>query len=54
MTRTARPGPGPSGTAGLLADLGVGEGELRALRPGDALGEIAEVLGASEVLEAVR
>ncbi|KLI96753.1 tRNA adenosine deaminase-associated protein [Streptomyces albidoflavus] len=47
-------GAGPLGDGGLLADLGVGEGELRALRPGDALGEIAEVLGAAEVLEAVR
>ncbi|MCG5118047.1 hypothetical protein MA546_04510 [Streptomyces sp. T7(2022)] len=47
-------GAGPLGDGGLLADLGIGEKELRALRPGDALGEIAEVLGASEVLEAVR
>ncbi|MET7270820.1 hypothetical protein ABZS59_06370 [Streptomyces flaveolus] len=44
---------GPVGDAGLLDDLGVSEKELRALS-GDAVGEIAEVLGASEMLEAVR
>ncbi|MEU0846364.1 hypothetical protein ABZ387_00090 [Streptomyces flaveolus] len=44
---------GPVGDAGLLDDLGVSEKELRALS-GDAVGEIAEALGASEMLEAVR
>ncbi|MFD4985961.1 hypothetical protein [Streptomyces sp. NPDC058374] len=47
-------GAGPLGDGALLADLGVGERELHALRPGDALSEIADVLGAAEVLEAVR
>jgi putative tRNA adenosine deaminase-associated protein len=44
---------GPVGDAGILDDLGVGEKELRALS-GDAVTEIAEALGASEVLETVR
>ncbi|MGY3202717.1 tRNA adenosine deaminase-associated protein [Streptomyces sp. TE5632] len=44
---------GPVGDARVLDDLGVSEKELRSLS-GDALGEIAEVLGASEVLETVR
>ncbi|MET9506052.1 hypothetical protein ACFYO5_27330 [Streptomyces sp. NPDC006259] len=44
---------GPVGDAGILDDLGVGEKELRALSS-DALTEIAESLGASEVLETVR
>lgn len=38
----------------ILADLGVSEKELLALDPNDALSEIAEVLGAAEVLETVR
>ncbi|WP_030420156.1 hypothetical protein VM636_15875 [Streptomyces sp. SCSIO 75703] len=44
---------GPVGDAGILDDLGVSEKELRSMS-GDAVGEIAEVLGASEVLETVR
>ncbi|MFG3092262.1 hypothetical protein ACGGAI_32090 [Streptomyces antibioticus] len=44
---------GPVGDPRILDDLGFGEKELRALSS-DALGEIAEALGASEVLEAVR
>ncbi len=38
----------------ILDDLGVGDKELRALDPNEALAEIAEALGASEVLETVR
>ncbi|MGW1027760.1 tRNA adenosine deaminase-associated protein [Streptomyces sp. NPDC002577] len=45
---------GPIGDTGILADLGVDEKELLALDGGDALSEIADVLGASEVLETVR
>ncbi|OAH15008.1 tRNA adenosine deaminase-associated protein [Streptomyces jeddahensis] len=45
---------GPIGDTEILADLGVDEKELLALDGGDALNEIAEVLGASEVLETVR
>ncbi|MEU3662702.1 hypothetical protein AB0E77_23665 [Streptomyces sp. NPDC032940] len=44
---------GPVGDAQVLDDLGVSEKELRSLS-GDAVGEIAEALGVSEVLEAVR
>ncbi|UZJ30330.1 hypothetical protein [Streptomyces endophytica] len=44
---------GPLGDAGLLDDLGVGEKELLAL-DGDALSEIADALGCTDVLEAVR
>jgi putative tRNA adenosine deaminase-associated protein len=44
---------GPVGDAAILDDLGVGEKELKALSE-DALTEIAEALGASEVLETVR
>nr|WP_202554914.1 hypothetical protein [Streptomyces sp. SID4950] len=44
---------GPVGDVSILADLGVGEKELSALDD-DALGDIAEALGASEVLETVR
>ncbi|MFF0105986.1 tRNA adenosine deaminase-associated protein [Streptomyces hirsutus] len=44
---------GPVGDALVLDDLGVSEKDLRSLS-GDALGEIAEVLGAAEVLETVR
>ncbi|MFF1274919.1 hypothetical protein ACFVZC_16095 [Streptomyces marokkonensis] len=44
---------GPVGDAQVLEDLGVSEKELRAMT-GDAVNEIAEVLGASEVLETVR
>ncbi|MET9777471.1 hypothetical protein ABZ023_24970 [Streptomyces sp. NPDC006367] len=44
---------GPVGDAGVLDDLGLSEKELRAMS-GDAVGEIAEALGALDVLEAVR
>ncbi|MFI2078360.1 MULTISPECIES: tRNA adenosine deaminase-associated protein [Streptomyces] len=44
---------GPLGDDALLDDLGVGAKELRAL-DGDALSTIADALGCTEVLEAVR
>ncbi|MFJ1731548.1 hypothetical protein [Streptomyces sp. NPDC088254] len=44
---------GPVGDPGILDDLGVGVKELKSLSS-DALTEIAEALGASEVLETVR
>ncbi|WP_340385281.1 hypothetical protein U5640_23880 [Streptomyces sp. SS7] len=44
---------GPVGDAGILDDLGVSEKELKSLSE-DALNEIADALGASEVLETVR
>ncbi|MGW2636561.1 tRNA adenosine deaminase-associated protein [Streptomyces sp. NPDC001348] len=44
----------PVGDSEILDDLGIGEKELRALDADDALGTIAEALGASEVLETVR
>ncbi|MFF2193690.1 hypothetical protein [Streptomyces sp. NPDC058157] len=44
---------GPLGDPRLLDDLGVGHKELMSL-DGDALAEIADALGATEVLEAVR
>ncbi|WP_299530302.1 hypothetical protein [uncultured Streptomyces sp.] len=44
---------GPIGDAGLLADLGLSSQALLTLRT-DALAEIAEALGAAEVLESVR
>jgi putative tRNA adenosine deaminase-associated protein len=44
----------PVGDSEILDDLGVGEKELKALDADDALGAIAEALGASEVLETVR
>jgi putative tRNA adenosine deaminase-associated protein len=44
---------GPLGDTGLLADLGLPEAELLMLRT-DALVEIADALGAAEVMEAVR
>ncbi|MEU5631467.1 hypothetical protein ACIA8I_06095 [Streptomyces rishiriensis] len=44
---------GPVGDPGILDDLGVGEKQLRSLSE-DAVNEIAEALGASEVLETVR
>ncbi|AWW38738.1 hypothetical protein [Streptomyces cadmiisoli] len=44
---------GPVGDTAILDDLGVGEKELLSLSD-DALGEIAEALGASDVLETVR
>ncbi|MFB6812826.1 MULTISPECIES: hypothetical protein [unclassified Streptomyces] len=50
----AEPVPaGPLGDPRLLDDLGVGHKQLMTL-DGDALSEIAESLGATEVLEAVR
>ncbi|MGH4035520.1 hypothetical protein ACQB60_42190 [Actinomycetota bacterium Odt1-20B] len=45
---------GPLGDTEILADLGVSEKNLLSLESGDALSEIAEVLGAAEVLETVR
>ncbi|MEU1331013.1 hypothetical protein [Streptomyces sp. NPDC005865] len=45
---------GPLGDTGILADLGVPEKDLLGLEAGDALNEIAEILGAAEVLETVR
>lgn len=44
---------GPLGDTGVLADLGLPEAELLMLRT-DALAEIADALGAAEVLETVR
>ncbi|MEU1181737.1 hypothetical protein ABZ464_29665 [Streptomyces sp. NPDC005820] len=44
---------GPVGDAAILDDLGVSEKELKSLSE-DALSEIADALGASEVLETVR
>ncbi|MFI9823420.1 hypothetical protein ACIHFC_23590 [Streptomyces sp. NPDC052013] len=44
---------GPVGDAQVLEDLGVSEKELRSMTQ-DAVNEIAEALGASEVLETVR
>ncbi|MFJ1547356.1 hypothetical protein [Streptomyces sp. NPDC088246] len=44
---------GPLGDTGILADLGLPEAELLMLRT-DALVEIADALGAAEVLETVR
>ncbi|WP_372411879.1 hypothetical protein [Streptomyces luteireticuli] len=44
---------GPLGDSRLLDDVGVGEKQLLAL-DGDALGGIADALGCTEVLEAVR
>ncbi|WP_327671037.1 MULTISPECIES: hypothetical protein [unclassified Streptomyces] len=46
--------PGPLGDSGVLADLGVAEKDLLTLDGTDALGEIADALGALEVLETVR
>jgi len=44
---------GPIGDTGVLSDLGLPEAELLMLRT-DALAEIADALGAAEVLETVR
>lgn len=44
---------GPLGDTGVLSDLGLADAELLMLRT-DALAEIAEALGAAEVLETVR
>ena len=46
--------PGPLGDAGLLADLGMEDKALLSLAPQDALSEIADALGCTDVLEAVR
>lgn len=46
--------PGPLGDAELLSDLGMEEKALLTLTAEDALGEIADVLGCTDVLEAVR
>ncbi|MEV3852964.1 hypothetical protein AB0J38_01375 [Streptomyces sp. NPDC050095] len=45
---------GPIGDTRILADLGVSEKELLALDGTEALSEIADALGAAEVLETVR
>ncbi|MEV0255248.1 hypothetical protein AB0H82_13450 [Streptomyces sp. NPDC050732] len=45
---------GPLGDTEILADLGVPEKDLLGLEAGDALNDIADVLGAAEVLETVR
>ncbi|GAA2383310.1 hypothetical protein GCM10010420_01720 [Streptomyces glaucosporus] len=45
---------GPVGDAGLLADFGLDEKALLSLTPEDALSEIAEALGCTDMLEAVR
>ncbi|MFH9420105.1 hypothetical protein [Streptomyces sp. NPDC017529] len=50
---TPAPPPGPLGDPRLLDDLGIGEKELLALDT-DALSEIADALGCTDVLEAVR
>ncbi|MFC5719957.1 hypothetical protein ACFP1Z_07195 [Streptomyces gamaensis] len=51
---SAEPVPaGPLGDGQILADLGMGERELHVLSE-DALSEIADMLGCTEVLEAVR
>ncbi|MFI2202108.1 hypothetical protein ACH47Z_15315 [Streptomyces sp. NPDC020192] len=44
----------PVGDSEILDDLGISDKELRALSAEDALGSIAEALGAAEVLETVR
>ncbi|MEU8975552.1 hypothetical protein AB0D11_41165 [Streptomyces monashensis] len=44
----------PVGDSRILDDLGIGEKALRILDAEDALGSIAEALGAAEVLETVR
>ncbi|MEU1467274.1 hypothetical protein ABZ434_03470 [Streptomyces sp. NPDC005761] len=44
---------GPLGDTGVLSDLGLPEAELLMLRT-DAMAEIADALGAAEVLETVR
>ncbi|MEV7387557.1 MULTISPECIES: hypothetical protein [unclassified Streptomyces] len=52
-TDTSAVPAGPVGDTGILEDLGVSAKELLALSD-DALSEIAEALGAAEVLETVR
>jgi putative tRNA adenosine deaminase-associated protein len=45
---------GPLGDASVLADLGMENKTLLSLAPQDALSEIADALGCTDVLEAVR
>lgn len=45
---------GPLGDSALLADLGMENKALLSLTPEDALSEIADALGCTDVLEAVR
>ena len=45
---------GPLGDTGILADLGMSDKALRSLTPEDALSEVADALGCTDVLEAVR
>ncbi|WP_431980586.1 hypothetical protein [Streptomyces qinglanensis] len=45
---------GPLGDADLLTDLGMEEKVLLTLSPEDALSEVADALGCTDVLEAVR
>ncbi|MDT0342008.1 tRNA adenosine deaminase-associated protein [Streptomyces litchfieldiae] len=45
---------GPVGDADILTDLGIDADTVLKLTPDDALSEIADALGCSEVLEAVR
>lgn len=45
---------GPIGDASILNDLGLENKELLSLTPEDALSEIADALGCTDVLEAVR
>ncbi|EPH43812.1 hypothetical protein ABT390_11030 [Streptomyces aurantiacus] len=45
---------GPLGDTEILSDLGVPEKDLLGLESGEALNEIADILGAAEVLETVR
>ncbi|MGI5353423.1 hypothetical protein ACQEU8_35375 [Streptomyces sp. CA-250714] len=45
---------GPLGDADLLSDLGMDEKVLLSLSPEDALTEVADALGCTDVLEAVR
>ncbi|GAA2063890.1 hypothetical protein GCM10009801_08130 [Streptomyces albiaxialis] len=45
---------GPLGDASLLTDLGLEDKALLSLTPEDALSEIADALGCTDVLEAVR
>ncbi|MFC4495424.1 hypothetical protein ACFPA8_14915 [Streptomyces ovatisporus] len=46
--------PGPIGDSKVLADLGLDDKALLSLAPEDALSEIADALGCTDVLEAVR
>ncbi|CAM3710105.1 hypothetical protein ACH4LN_07735 [Streptomyces albus] len=45
---------GPLGDSGLLTDLGMDDKALLTLAPEDALAEIADALGCTDVLESVR